>query len=662
MMRKTIFPTLAFGLVFLFMLQMGGTLVASIYTLDLLHTSLDAQVLGVLFFFTPVVLIFFRRKFPAWLVWVLFAVLFISRGITPLLNTSSRMLASGLGTASAFCLMAFLVSARPRGEGSSSMGSVAAMGLVLATCLSVMLRIIYFGLDYSLTQAGNWVGWLLLVVLGWALTGLTQESPNEQDRGKPKGITSSLLGIFMVFTLIYFIFSAPAVLTRWSEGNYVLITLLISLLAMGWMVIHLYRPGWINKVGGTLLLAWNFAFVISLVATLLVYRVNFPATQSSAPLVVLPPDWLQQIPLVFVIILFPVIFFDLRRFWDKLHTSAPTPNQLVPGLALGGFSLVLLVFMNIFTNVWGYVAPVSPYFRNKYWLPFLLIGLVLILTTFMHRNGKTEQRDEADEPSKRIWVTILVVVLFVTVNGLYIRPPSPVDTTSIHSLKVMTFNIQEANDEKGEQSYVKILALIRQVNPDILALQETDATRISLNNVDYVRFFADQLGYYSYYGPPPEAGSYGTAILSRFPLENVRTIYTFSDQDENATAFAQITVGGKTISILDVHPDGSDAADLAFARMVLDYAASQPEVIVLGDFNLRDNEPAYQMIAGVLKNAWINVYPTGISTDGVDMSGRKRIDHIFVTNDLLVSDPVYLLPPDSGSDHPAHWATISWSD
>ena len=82
----------------------------------------------------------------------------------------------------------------------------------------------------------------------------------------------------------------------------------------------------------------------------------------------------------------------------------------------------------------------------------------------------------------------------------------------------MTMNTQESNDKSGEKSFEAQLALIRQVSPDILALQETDSTRISLNNNDYVRAFADRLGYYSYYGPKTVAGTYGTAILSKYPL------------------------------------------------------------------------------------------------------------------------------------------------
>ena len=86
----------------------------------------------------------------------------------------------------------------------------------------------------------------------------------------------------------------------------------------------------------------------------------------------------------------------------------------------------------------------------------------------------------------------------------------------------------------------------------------------------------------------------------------------------------------------------------------------KPYVIALGDYNLRDHEQAYQLINSVFTNAWTSVYPSKISTDGVDMSGDNRIDHIFVSHSLGIRAPTYLLPPESATDHPAHWAEIFW--
>jgi hypothetical protein len=73
---------------------------------------------------------------------------------------------------------------------------------------------------------------------------------------------------------------------------------------------------------------------------------------------------------------------------------------------------------------------------------------------------------------------------------------------------------------------------------------------------------------------------------------------------------------------------------------------------------LRDYEEAYQLMAGAYVNAWTSVYPSKIGADGTDMSGKNRIDHIFISTPLKVRDAFYILPPDSATDHPVHWAEI----
>jgi len=210
---------------------------------------------------------------------------------------------------------------------------------------------------------------------------------------------------------------------------------------------------------------------------------------------------------------------------------------------------------------------------------------------------------------------------------------------------VMTYNIQQANDVHGEKSYLRQMEHIRQINPDILALQESDSTRISLDNNDYVLHYASQLGYYSYFGPATSTGSYGTALLSRYPLENVRTVFSYSDKDENGTTVAEIVVDGKRFTIFNVHPDGTDTAMLAFADMLLNQSAGLENVIALGDYNLRSDEEAFQRIA--------NVYHNVPDSEG-------HIDHIFLSHNLQMVNPTYITVPQSATDHPLLYATITW--
>ncbi len=653
-MKKSPLLILVFGILLLFFIQSAGTLVESIYILDLMNSRLDAKVLGVLFFFVPLLFLPFYKKFPRPLVWLLFGLLFISRGLIPYLNTSNRLFASGIATAACLSLFFLLITNR------SSVGRWVSAGLAIAVSLSTLLRAVGHGIEYSLTPAGAWVGWVLGLALGGSLilSDLKGETTSPQYGGNP---TLSILGIYFVLTLVYFSVSAPAVIARWTQANYTLIVGAVSLLSLLWVWISTSLPGLLERLSSRFLLAWNLLFTASLTLTLLAQRVSFPPTLDSPPVVVGAPSLLQMILLVLMLLLFPVLFLDLQVFIQKMQLSTQPPRSLAPGILLGSFSLIVLIFINIFSNVWGYIEPISPPFRNTFWLVYFLLSAGITLLVWRAKRGVPTSEGEPAVAHPWEWAVVLGVIFVATL--FFARPTTPaqVDAAGKTSLRVMTMNTQQSNDEFAEKSFEAQLALIKQVSPDILALQETDSTRISLNNNDYVRAFADRLGYYSYYGPKTVAGTYGTAILSKYPLLDPRTVFMFSDKDETGVAEAEVEVAGKRFTIYDVHPDSSDPAMVGFAQSLLARSQDKPYVIVMGDFNLRDYEQAYKLIDGVYTNAWTSVYPSEISPGGVDMSGDNRIDHIFTSSNLTALDPTYILPPDSATDHPVHWADIVWS-
>ena len=472
-------------------------------------------------------------------------------------------------------------------------------------------------------------------------------------------MTLSTLGLFLVIGLAWFAFSAPSVISRWTEGDYRWIVTAISALSLAFVGLSLAKPGWVDSIPRWWLLIWNLAFTGALFWTIMAHRVPFPDTPDSPAVVVGSPTFIQQLPLFIMLLLFPVIFLDLQVFTDRIRIAKPNPRDLVPGTLLGSLILVVMVFCHIFTNVWGYVEPISPWFRNKFWLPYTLMAGILILLAARKKPSSQVSRQSS---FSWVWTGILGLFFLTTVGSALVTTRVQSFMPRENALVVMTYNIQQANDDFGERSYGEQLALIREVAPDVLALQESDSTRISLNNNDYVRYFAGKLGYYSYFGPTTITGTYGTAILSKFPLQNTRSVFSYSDKDETGTAEAEIEIGGKTFQIYNVHPDGSDASMLVFAETLLERAAGKSNVIALGDYNLRDYEEAYQLIDDLYTNAWVSIYPSEISPEGVDMSGENRIDHIFFSLDLDVRDPVYILPPESATDHPVHWAEIFWGE
>ena len=651
-MKKSFLLIVLFAVLFLFIIQSIGTLVESIYILDLMNSNLDEKALGVLFFFAPLLFIPFFKKDQRLLGWILFGLLFISRGLTPYLGTANRLTASGIATAASLSLLFLLITGQP------SYRRWPPAGLALAVGFSTLLRTLGHGIEYSLTPAGGWVGWLLGLLLGacMLLSGLERD-PSAQRMGGKR--TISIVGIYFILTLVYFSFSAPAVIARWTEGNYTLIVSVVSLLSLGWVWLSISQPALLERISPRWVLIWNLLFTLCLTLTLLAHRVSFPPTLDSPAVEVGAPTFLQMVPLGLMLLLFPVLYLDLQVFLRKLQADQPS-GSLVPGILLGSFALIVLIFINIFTNVWAYIDPISPIFRNTYWLSYFILSGGTTLLVWLALKGKPTPEKGERVARPWVWAILLVVIFLVTLIFALPVSRSQADAAGKTSLRVMTFNTQQSNDKKAEKSFEAQLALMREVSPDIISMQETDSTRISLNNNDYVRFFADRLGYYSYYGPKTVTGTFGTAILSRFPLENTRTSFMYSDKDETGVAEAEVEVGGLRFTIYDVHPDSSDQTMLAFAQTLLERSKDKPYVIALGDYNLRDYEPPYQLIDSVYTNAWTSVYPSEISPDGVDMSGDNRIDHIFLSPNLTALNPTYILPPESATDHPVHWTDIVW--
>lgn len=659
MTQRQLLMGIPLAILFLFLIQSAGVLVESIYILDLMNTTLDEKAAGILFFFSPLLLLVFRDRYTKLLFWVALVCLVVARGLLPSLDTLGRLLAGGFAAGAALLILPLCLSLILKANQPTDW-LLPAQSLAMAAGVSALLRTIHGSLDISLEPQGAWIGWVLglvLLVMASIIVRLPETDPPVVSR-TPRGLLGAGVGMLTVLALMHFAFFSPGVIARWSEGNYPAIVSLVSGLSFAWVFLGFWRPGWVGHLSPRLLLFWNLAFGVALTILILSHTPPFPGSPDAPSLVVSAPGLGQQLLLLAALLLFPVLLVDFSIFSSVLLAGRSKPSQLAPGFLLGGLVWILLIFMLIFTNVWGYVEPVSPFFRGKFWLPFLLAALLLSLLAL--RNPPTLSQPGGVSRHALRRVGAVLGILFVVTCAAAMLPGRPLVMGDKDTLLVMTYNIQQANNDRAEKSYQDQLVLIRQVDPDILALQESDSARISLGNNDYVRYYAEQLGYYSYYGPRTVTGTYGTALLSKYPLENPRVVFSYSDADEVGTTIAEIVVSGKRFTIFNVHPAGSEQVDLAFARALLEQAAQVENVIALGDYNLRDWEAAYQQIDAVYQNAWMTVYPSGINADGLDMNGKIRIDHIFVSPHLTVRDAIYVLPPASATDHPVHWAWIGW--
>ncbi len=225
-------------------------------------------------------------------------------------------------------------------------------------------------------------------------------------------------------------------------------------------------------------------------------------------------------------------------------------------------------------------------------------------------------------------------------------------TPSSDQLRIMTYNIQQGFDKVGNANLPRQLAVIRQVAPDLLGLQEFDTARVANGNVDAVRFFADNLGMYSYYGPTTTTGTFGIALLSKYPIQNPHTFFMYSIGEQTAAIQAQIVADGRTYNVFVTHLGNN--GELVQLQAVLKRTEGLKNVVLMGDFNFNPSTPQYALARTTLADAWLLRWPGGRDIPGLGSDGR--IDQLFVSPGTAVLDSDYVVNP--ASDHPYLFAVL----
>jgi endonuclease/exonuclease/phosphatase family metal-dependent hydrolase len=243
----------------------------------------------------------------------------------------------------------------------------------------------------------------------------------------------------------------------------------------------------------------------------------------------------------------------------------------------------------------------------------------------------------------------LLLITIAALSGAFLTAPRPTAPSEPEAtaLRILTYNIQQGYNREGQLSLEDQLAVIHQAKPDVLGLQENDTARIANGNNDVVRYFADRLQMYSYYGPSTVVGTFGLALLSRYPIQEPRTYYMYSSGEQTAVIVAQITVQEKTYHVFVTHL-GNGGPQIQ-QEQVLQLVQGKENVLLMGDFNFRPDTEQYRLTTALLDDAWLLRWPQGHPSSDIDPD--DRIDFLFVSPGMDVIESEYLTGPES--DHPA---------
>jgi len=237
------------------------------------------------------------------------------------------------------------------------------------------------------------------------------------------------------------------------------------------------------------------------------------------------------------------------------------------------------------------------------------------------------------------------------VIGLWFKAPSvPL------RLRVLSYNIHHCEGMDGKLDVERIAQVIRAVEPDLVALQEVDQGAQRSKFIDQPAELARLTKMHFVFGAniPLQGGSYGNAVLSRFPIrshENHKLPRLDNGEQRGVLeVHAELPGFSQPLLFLATHLDHRPKNEerLASAQAILDITAQQPDrpALLAGDLNDLPESDVLNRFGQQWSRSNVNVMPSipvenprrQIDYILVRPSSRWRVIETKVINEALASD------------------------
>lgn len=220
------------------------------------------------------------------------------------------------------------------------------------------------------------------------------------------------------------------------------------------------------------------------------------------------------------------------------------------------------------------------------------------------------------------------------------------------SIRVLSWNIHHGEGLDGKVDLARLAAVIQAQEPDVVMLQEVDNRCKRTGGVDQTAELAKLIGLQQVFGKAMDFqdGEYGQAILSRYPLSDLR-IHRLPGEGEPRialSAVAETPIGPVTVASihLDYQDEARQLAQAQVASAALLEVATSP-VILAGDFNAN----ADSKTLGVFSQApWTVVPKAGHPATHPAEKPTDEIDFTVVRG-LATVKPTVVIPEAVASDH-----------
>ena len=429
----------------------------------------------------------------------------------------------------------------------------------------------------------------------------------------------------------------PNNVARWVDGSYVVAAILFGAAVGGFLLVCATSNvrKWLASTGATV------GLLVILVACILLVFSPVPALS-----IVLCALSLFFMPVLFSATVEYLQNASLRKIAGFILTASVT--------------YVLLIFLSVFTLTWAFV-PGMTFLRNQMGTVLIGAAIVSVLGLFASKRGLILDFD-ISKFQNRVLKLAGVLIIIGTVSGAALYQANPLPPSG-DSLTVMTYNIHQGFNTDGMINPWDILEPIQRVNPDILALQESDMNRVTSANTDIVLWLAHKLNMYVYFGPETKQQIYGVAILSKIPIGYTETYYLESIEDQRVLIRADVEWAHNTLSVYAVHMGLSEEDRTSQAHEIVDILSLNPNLkLLMGDLNSLPDSTQIETLTTVLSDAWVSAGhelsdPSGYTHSSLEP--EKRIDYILTSQELEAhTTHCEVIRGAHGSDHLPVWAEI----
>ncbi|HLD38979.1 MAG TPA: endonuclease/exonuclease/phosphatase family protein [archaeon] len=212
-----------------------------------------------------------------------------------------------------------------------------------------------------------------------------------------------------------------------------------------------------------------------------------------------------------------------------------------------------------------------------------------------------------------------------------------------------------------EEKIKNIIKVIKELNPDIVCLQEIDLNSEHNDYKNVPEEIAKSLKYHHFYKPSMKFKNkkgwefLGNGIYSKFPLLSQKMTYIqkpsgIDDYDKQGRIYieAKIKLGKKLLTIGTVHVSYSHRFEITSRKieevdkLVKIIKKKQKMFILTGDMNSKPSSYTVKQLEKFLKNSGPNYTQKTWTTKPFDYKGfnetklRWRLDYVFASKDIHV--------------------------